>query len=145
MAKIYAESFDSINPRLTIEQYLQPPGTWGLIARVRHDRNDSPVGYVLARNAADEAEVFSIGGAHMFQRTGVGTALLATMEKIARVRGAYSVFLEVGIDNCAGRALYRKYGYKVIGQRPEYYRNAVGDRLTALVLRKRLENMGGQS
>ena len=65
------------------------------------------------------------------------------MEETARVRGACSVFLEVRIDNYAGRALYRKSGYKVIGQRPEYYRNAVGDRLTALVLRKRLENMEG--
>ena len=143
MAKIYAESFDNCQPRSTIEQYLRPPGTWGLIAWVRAGRNNTPAGYVLTRNAADEAEVFSIGVAQMFRRNGVGTALLAAMEEIARVRGAYNVFLEVGIDNCAGRALYRKSGYKVIGQRPEYYRNAVGDRLTALVLRKRLENMEG--
>ena len=141
MAGIYAESFDNSQPRLTIEQYLRPPGTWGLIAWVQSDRNNTPAGYVLTRNAADEAEVFSIGVAHMFRRNGVGTTLLATMEEIARVRGAYSVFLEVGINNYAGRALYRKSGYEVIGQRPDYYLNAVGKRLTALVLRKRLEIM----
>lgn len=140
MAGIYAESFDDFQPRLSIEQYLRPPGTWALIALARIDGVDIPAGYVLTRNAADEAEVFSIGVARAFRKRGVGTALMATMDEIARLRGARSVFLEVGIDNRAARALYSKAGYEIVGQRPDYYRNAGGERVTALVLHRRLEN-----
>ena len=141
IASIYAESFDDLQPRLSIEQYLRPPGSWALIAFVQIDGEDRPAGYILTRNAADEAEVFSIGVAYAFRRRDVGLALLAAMEGVASIRGARAVFLEVGVDNRAARALYSKAGYEIIGQRPDYYRNTGGDRVTALVLRKRLENV----
>ena len=140
MAEVYAESFDDFQPRLSIEQYLRPQGTWALIAWGCADGVERPAGYVLSRTAADEAEIFSIGVALAFRRRGVGTALLTAMAEIARLRGAHSVFLEVGIDNRAARALYSKEGYEIIGHRPDYYRNAGGERVTALVLRKCLEN-----
>ena len=140
LAQIYAESFDDLQPRLSIEQYLRPVGTWALIAIAHIDGEDQPAGYILTRNAADEAEVFSIGVARAFRRKGVGLALLAAMDGVAHLRGARSVFLEVGVDNRAARALYSKAGYEIIGQRPDYYRNPGGDRVTALILHRRLEN-----
>lgn len=139
MEEIYTQSFYELQPRCSIEQYLLPPGTWALIAFVRIKGANIPAGYVLTRNAADEAEVFSIGVAPIFRKRGVGSALLATMEGIAHIRGALSVFLEVGIDNQTARALYRKSGYQVIGQRPNYYQNSTGKRVTALVLHKNVE------
>lgn len=141
MAAIYAESFDDLQPRLSIEQYLRPQGTWALIALVHSSGRERPAGYILTRTAADEAEVFSIGVARSFRQIGVGHALMTAMEGVATIRGASSVFLEVGIDNRPARALYSKAGYEVIGQRPDYYRNPGGNRVTALVLLKRLENI----
>ena len=141
MASIYAEGFDDLQPRLAIEQYLRPYGTWALIALRQMGGNDVPAGYVLTRTVADEAEVFSIGVARAHRRCGVGLALLEAMNGVARIRGAQAVFLEVGIDNKAARALYSKAGYEVVGRRPDYYRNPGGKRVTALILRKRLENV----
>lgn len=141
MAEIYADSFDGLQPRLSIEQYLRPQGSWALIAEIAAEGSETPAGYVLCRIAADEAEIFSIGVARRFRRCGVGLSLLRAVDGIAAIRGALKVFLEVGIDNKAGRALYSKAGYELIGQRPDYYRNAGGDRVTALVLRKCLENI----
>lgn len=141
MAEIYAESFDDLQPRLSIEQYLRPPGSWALIAFILVGGEDKAAGYILARNAADEAEVFSIGVVSAFRRRGVGLSLLTAMDGVASVRGARVAFLEVGIDNRAARALYSKAGYEIIGQRPDNYRNSGGDRVTALVLRKQLENV----
>ena len=141
MASIYAESFDDLQPRLSIEQYLRPSGSWALIAFVLAGGEDTPAGYILTRNAADEAEIFSIGVAPVFRKQGVGLALLTAMEGVASIRGADAVFLEVGVDNLAARALYSKAGFELIGQRPDYYRNSGGDRVTALVLHKRLENI----
>lgn len=140
MAEIYAQSFDDLEPRLSIEQYLRPPGTWAIIAFVRSKAANFPAGFTLTRNSADEAEVFSIGVSPTFRNQGVGSALLAFMHKLARVRGAHSVFLEVEINNHAALALYNKAGYEVIGKRPDYYRNADGQRVNALVMHKRLEN-----
>jgi len=139
MEEIYTQSFYEFQPKYSIEQYLLPPGTWALIAFVGIKGGNIPAGYVLTRNAADEAEVFSIGVAPTFRNRGVGSALLTTMEEIAHIRGAHSVFLEVGINNQTGRALYKKAGYQVIGQRPNYYKNATGKRVTALVLHKNVE------
>lgn len=139
MAEIYAESFDPLQPRLSVEQYLRPPGSWALIASIDSGNGAVPAGYVLARNAADEAEIFSVGVAGAFRRRGVGTALLTATGGVARTRGAKYLYLEVALDNRAGRALYNKSGYEVVGHRPDYYRNAGGGRVSALVLRQSLE------
>lgn len=141
MAGIYAKSFDELQPRLSVEQYLRPPGSWALIALMETADGPVPAGYVLARNAAEEAEIFSIGVAPAFRRRGVGAALLTATGGVARVRGAKYLYLEVALDNRAGRALYNKAGYEVVGRRPDYYRNAGGSRVTALVLRQCLENV----
>lgn len=141
MAVIYAESFDDLQPRLAVQQYLRPHGTWALIALRQTKSETVPAGYILTRTAADEAEIFSIGVAHAHRRCGVGLALLEAMNEVARIKGARSVFLEVGVDNKAARALYSKAGYEVVGQRPDYYRNPGGERVTALILRRQLENL----
>jgi ribosomal-protein-alanine N-acetyltransferase len=139
MEKIYTQSFYEFQPKCSIEQYLLSPRTWALIAFVRIKGGNIPAGYVLARNAADEAEILSIGVAPTFRKRGVGSALLTKMEGIAHIRGARSIFLEVGIYNQNARALYSKAGYQVIGQRPNYYKKATGKRVTALVLHKNVE------
>lgn len=141
IAGIYAESFDELQPRLSVEQYLRPPGVWALLALVGENTGARPAGYILTRTAADEAEVLSIGVARAQRRRGVGLALLTAMTRVAAVRGARNVYLEVGIDNGPARALYSKAGYVIIGRRPDYYRNSGGKRVTALVLRQSLENI----
>jgi len=141
MEKIYTQSFYELQPKNSIEQYLVPLGTWALIAFVHIKGANIPAGYVLTRNAVDEAEVFSIGVAPTFRKRGVASTLLTTMEEVAHLRGARSVFLEVSIDNQTARALYCKAGYQVIGKRPNYYQNATGNRVTALVLHKSVEKI----
>ena len=141
IAAVYAESFDDLQPRLAVEQYLRPKGTWALVAFITTAQGEAPAGYILMRTAADEAEVFSIGVARRFRKCGVGLALLQAMDGVAHIQGARAVYLEVGIDNKAARALYSKAGYEIIGQRPDYYRNPGGDRVTAMILRRALENV----
>ena len=70
MEKIYTQSFYELQPKNSIEQYLVPPGTWALIAFVSIKGANIPAGYVLTRNAVDEAEVFSIAFMVAFTRAG---------------------------------------------------------------------------
>jgi ribosomal-protein-alanine N-acetyltransferase len=105
---------------------LTLPGTFGLL--------DPRGGMVLARVAADEAEILALAVALPVRRQGCGAALLAAAEARAAGGGAGAMYLEVAENNAAARALYAGAGYTLVGRRRAYYRDG-GD---ALVLRKAL-------
>ncbi len=145
IAAIYAQTFDDMQPRLAVEQYLRPDGAWALIATLDTGSGAAPAGFVLARTALDETEIFSIGVAPADQRRGIGGVLMAAARRIARRGGAAAIYLEVGVDNPGARALYGKCGFEVVGRRPDYYRNKGGERVAALILRLNLGIQDGQN
>ena len=99
------------------------PGAFGWIAPCG--------GMILARVAADEAEVLTLAVDPARRRAGLGRTLLDAALATAAGRGAKAMFLEVSEANWAARALYGLAGFVEIGRRRAYYR-AGGD---ALVLR----------
>lgn len=74
------------------------------------------------------ARVYSIAVAARVQGQGVGRALLAAAENVARSRGSERVRAEVSVDNNASQALFRACGYAVFGQYEDYYEDG-GDAL----------------
>ncbi|WP_300552749.1 ribosomal protein S18-alanine N-acetyltransferase [Maricaulis sp.] len=95
-------------------------------------------GFVLARVAADEAEILTIGVDPDQRRGGCGQALLKSLHEYVRKQGVVRVFLEVSDVNTAARALYERNGYTETGRRARYYR----DGSDALVLEKTLSGRG---
>jgi len=95
---------------------------------------DPAGGLVLARVAADEAEVLTLAVAPPVRRAGRARGLLCAAEQAAAGAGATTMFLEVAADNAPARALYGAAGYRQVGARPGYYPGG-GD---ALVLARRL-------
>jgi ribosomal-protein-alanine N-acetyltransferase len=93
---------------------------------------------LLARVAADEAEILTIGVAPEARRLGVGRGLLAAAMRRAASAGAAAMFLEVASTNTPARALYENAGFVRVGRRARYYPNG-GD---ALVLRADLAAPG---
>jgi ribosomal-protein-alanine N-acetyltransferase len=91
-------------------------------------------GFVLARTAADEAEILTLAVVPAARRRGLGGTLLASAMAAARGRGATAMFLEVAESNAAARALYAAGGFTLVGRRGRYYPDG-GD---ALVLRRDL-------
>jgi ribosomal-protein-alanine N-acetyltransferase len=89
---------------------------------------------VLARVAADEAEILTIGVNPMQARQGVGRLLLTEAERHATDAGAVAMFLEVAEGNTSARALYGRCGYQEVGRRRRYYASGAD----ALVLRHAL-------
>jgi ribosomal-protein-alanine N-acetyltransferase len=53
-------------------------------------------------------------------------------------RGVRTVFLEVEENNQPARRLYDRAGFTVAGRRERYYREAGGQQLNALVMRRDL-------
>lgn len=89
---------------------------------------------VMARIAADEAEILTLAVRPAQRRQGLARALLEEAARLCAAHGATALFLEVATRNQAARALYAAHGFEQVGRRRGYY--ADGD--DALTLRRRL-------
>ena len=120
--------------RDAIASLIALPGSLALIALL----GPAPVGFAMARLAADKAEILSFGVIPADRRQGVGTVLLqATVARAAR-HGATAILLEVDAANSAARRLYGGCDFVAVARRPNYYRRAGGPGRPALVLRRNL-------
>ena len=93
-------------------------------------------GFVIARQAADEAEILSIAVAHRAQGRGLAQQLLALHLRRLPGLGARTVFLEVDEHNEPAIKLYEHAGFREISRRPNYYPLPGGKYAAALVLRR---------
>ena len=92
-------------------------------------------GFLVARCAADEAEIFNLVVAPSLRRRGLATYLTGNAFEEFRRRGARRVFLEVRASNLGAIRFYEKIGFAAAGRRATYYDNPREDALCmALVL-----------
>lgn len=96
------------------------------------------VGYAVVSLVLDEAQLLNISILPESQGQGLGAGLLSHICRDVRQRRATRLFLEVRPSNEAGRALYQRFGFHIIGQRKGYY-PAVEGREDALVMALNLE------
>jgi len=93
------------------------------------------VGFILARLAADEAEILSVAVASSWRGKGLARQLLdLNLRRLAGL-GTHAVFLEVDEGNAPARALYQRAGFRDVGRREGYYS---GPGAAALILRRDL-------
>ena len=133
LSNLHIEGFDDAWSAVAIADLLRSTGVFGFIAEL----NSKPAGFILCRQAADEAEVLTIVTAPAFRRRGIGDDLLHHGLAAALAGGATSVFLEVAEDNPGAEALYRAQGFGAVGRRPGYYLRASGA-VAALIMRRDL-------
>ena len=88
-------------------------------------------GFVLSRHVLDEEELLLIAVAPSCRRRGIGALLIGHLFAAARKRGVNRIYLEMRRGNPA-LFLYRKLGFEPIGERPNYYRMANGERIDAI-------------
>lgn len=101
---------------------LAMPGAFAFVAH----RHESPIGFVLARQAADEVEIITIGTYPAARRQGVAGTLLEQTIEAATKKGARRIFLEVAADNAAALAFYSSRKFAVCGHRKGYYQRPDG-------------------
>lgn len=126
LAKVHADSFAHNWPTDELVRMIESdniralqcrrPSTW------LRPASHSPKGFVLARVAADEAEILTIAVARNSRGLGLGAALMrGIMSDLYADRVAH-LFLEVDATNEAAMALYHGLRFVEVSERKSYYR-----------------------
>lgn len=127
--------------------YVQAAPTWGWFGAALpgtaflrgflegyFDTGRAPLGFVLSRVVADEAEILTLALHPDVRGRGLSSALLGQhLDALAR-RGVRKVHLEVEEGNRPALSLYGRHGFTRVGHRPGYYGRPGGERRGALVL-----------
>jgi [ribosomal protein S18]-alanine N-acetyltransferase len=112
LARLHALSFAQAWDEKAMRGLMESPGILAFL---------SPCGFVMARVAADEAEILAVGVEPAARRSGRGAALVVQAAQAAWESGARAMFLEVATGNDAAQALYRRLGFRETGRRKAYY------------------------
>ena len=101
-------------------------------------RGNNTIGFIVSRIAADEAEILSVAIATKFRGRGYSRDLLRTHLGHLAGYGLKKVFLEVEENNRPARSLYQRAGFRVVGRRERYYKDAGSEQLNAVVMQRDL-------
>jgi ribosomal-protein-alanine N-acetyltransferase len=120
-------------PDSSVREVLQWEGAVALVSEI----DGRMVGFLIGRQAADEAEILNLAVERGSRRKGEGGALLNAAVEGFRQHGVKRVFLEVRESNQAGISFYKKHGFTEAGRRVAYYRDPDE---AAVVMEKNLSN-----
>ena len=125
----FADGWDTA----AIARLLDHPGSIALVAS--HGVPPNIGGFILARLAADEAEILTMAVTEDWRRKGVANRLVGGLKRGAQRGGAQSIFLEVAVSNAPAIALYTANGFAEVGRRKGYYARTGAPPEDAVVMR----------
>ena len=79
------------------------------------------IGYGGMTVASDTADVDNVAVTEPYRNSGVGTAIVAELSRLAKESGVKKLFLEVRVSNAVAMELYIKNGFKGVYARTRYY------------------------
>ena len=91
--------------------------------------NGAIIGVIIGWLIVDELHIVTLSVHPEHRRRGVARRLVRAALAEAGQRGAISATLEVRVGNRAAQALYRDFGFKIVGRRPNYYQDNGEDAL----------------
>ena len=117
--------------KTTLRYFLTLPSADCVVA----EEEKRIVGFVLSEENPPLAHIITLDVAEKHRRLGVGSAMLAELERNFALRGVRSILLETATDNEAAIAFWKRHGYRVEAVLKRYYLG----RLDAYEMRKKLE------
>jgi ribosomal-protein-alanine N-acetyltransferase len=134
LAALHGSCFARAWDEAAMAQFIGAPDTLCLIASALDGAQCAPAGFLIARKAADEAELLTLGVVPATRRIGLARALLGQACATLRSSGAKQLFLEVEQGNEAALHLYRSLGAVEVGRRPRYYEHGADAAIFSLAL-----------
>ena len=138
LSELHAQGFERVWSPAEFEQLLVQRTVFGFLAREAGKPRALPLGFVLAREAAGEAEILTIAVGRAARRMGLGRQLMEAVLRRLHADRAEALFLEVDEANAAAIALYRRLGFREVGRRESYYGEGKARKSAALVMRRDL-------
>ncbi|NQV55978.1 MAG: GNAT family N-acetyltransferase [Rhodospirillales bacterium] len=149
IARIHVACFDEAWNARILTRILAMTGAFALGVRqgggVRLGRRppqggvaEALAGFAIARVAADECELLSLGVAPASRGLGLGAMMLDAALVRAGSVNVRKFFLEVAENNIPALTLYKARGLTQIGRRPKYYENKDGSFTDAITMRVEL-------
>jgi ribosomal-protein-alanine N-acetyltransferase len=139
MAGLHAGDFARPWSEEEFEALLVQEPVFGYAVRPIGKSGKPPIqGFVLARLAADEAEILTIVVSRPYRRYGLGRMLMDAVLRYLHSERAEALFLEVDETNVAALGLYKRLGFRDVGRREGYYSSREGRKTSALVMRRDL-------
>ena len=100
-----------------LKNYLRFPGADCVIA----EEARKIAGFCMSAHQAARGYIITIDVLEEFRRHGVGTLLLAEVERRLAVQGVKEIGLETATDNDSAIAFWQKHGYRTRGVWKGYY------------------------
>jgi tRNA threonylcarbamoyl adenosine modification protein YeaZ/ribosomal-protein-alanine acetyltransferase len=131
LAKLHAASFEMAWNEKDLSEVLASPGCVALLAR----SDDGPVGFLIYRAVADEAEIITVCVDPAYQRRGAGLQIVLVTQQLLKSLKINNLFLEVAADNKEAISLYARAGFVEAGKRKAYYTRKNGETKDAIIMR----------
>lgn len=116
MEALHQDGFDVPWSEQSFMDLLAQPNINGWIAGPTN-----PMGFILIRTAADEAEVLTLAVGASHRRQGLERSLMLYVLRSLKENAVKLWHLEVADDNGAAIALYQSLGFSESGRRAGYY------------------------
>jgi len=116
--------------KFSLQYFLSLPASDCLVA----EDGKAIAGFILAEAHPPLAHIITLDVAPPYRRIGLGSKLLAEMEKHFHYKEVTSVLLETAVDNETGIAFWQHHGYRTEAVLKRYYLG----RVDAYEMRKKL-------
>jgi ribosomal-protein-alanine N-acetyltransferase len=131
LASLHAQCFDRGWSSKAMAELLVQPGTLALLAMLKPTY---PVGFVMARRAADVSDILTLGVIAPHRRLGIAWYLVTEAAKMLTEQGVRSLHIEVAQSNTPALKLYEALGFRHSGRRRNYYTFAGGNSEDAVTM-----------
>ena len=84
-------------------------------------------GYIGAHNIVGEVYITNVGVLPSYRGQGIGAMLVGFLKEYSKTENADFITLEVRKSNSVAIKLYNKMGFKVVGERKNFYDNPKED------------------
>ena len=106
---------------------------WALVDVVRDLARRRAVAFGNYWQVADEVHLLNLATHPEARRAGHASRMLAHIVAFGRAQGCRLITLEVRRSNAAALRLYRRYGFRAVGVRPNYYAEDQEDAIVMLL------------
>lgn len=116
--EILVSDFDDFWDYSILKDELSSTNSYYLVAK----SNNEILGFVGIKSVLDEADIMNIVVKKSKRNSGIGSLLLKNIIELCKTLNISTLFLEVNEKNIPAILLYKKFGFKEIGFRKNYYK-----------------------